>query len=121
MAMNDDASAPARIFFGPSPMDSLSVIVTAHDNARVIAGTLASAEAALEFFRASHPRGDEVQAEIVVVDDGSTDGTFAAVEEFANAKSACYRLIRRPQASSPSCARNAGADVAKGALLYFLD
>jgi glycosyltransferase involved in cell wall biosynthesis len=55
--------------------------------------------------------------EVVVVDNGSTDGTVSIVEALTDPR---LRLIaeRRP---GPAAARNAGLAVANGALISFLD
>jgi len=55
--------------------------------------------------------------EVIVVDDGSTDGTEAIAEE---AFPFTLRYIRQPNQGS-AAARNAGAQNAKGTLLIFLD
>ncbi len=99
-------------------MGLLSVIVTAHNCGVALPRTLDSAATAVERLHRVH--GPDAAAEIIVVDDGSTDGTPAVVQEFARGKPWCSWL-RRPQASSPSAARNAGATCARGDLLCFLD
>ncbi len=57
--------------------------------------------------------------ELVVVDDGSTDGTQDVVEEFARDDSR-IQLVRRSH-EGVSAARNAGIEAATGKLLAFLD
>lgn len=55
--------------------------------------------------------------EIVVVDDGSTDGTFEWLQQRAGARP--LRLLRQPNLG-PAAARNRGVAAADGALIAFL-
>ncbi|MBL0616516.1 glycosyltransferase family 2 protein [Aeromonas veronii] len=56
--------------------------------------------------------------ELIIVDDGSTDGTINVVEEFMDER---VRLIRGPGRSGVSEARNIGLRAAKGELIAYLD
>jgi glycosyltransferase involved in cell wall biosynthesis len=58
--------------------------------------------------------------EIVLVDDGSTDGTEAAVREWAPESPVPFRYLQQAQAG-PAAARNRGAAEATGDVLVFLD
>lgn len=100
-------------------MDSLSVIVTTHNNEAVIERTLKSVEASLAYFRIEKGAGD-VHMEVVVSDDGSTDQTWPLLQKLTSGKP-FYKLVRRPQSSNASCARNIGVAHSSGSLLFFLD
>ncbi|MFQ1820875.1 glycosyltransferase [Aeromonas veronii] len=56
--------------------------------------------------------------ELIIVDDGSTDGTIKVVEEFMDER---VRLLRGPGRSGVSEARNIGLRAAKGELIAYLD
>lgn len=58
--------------------------------------------------------------EVIVVDDASTDGTRAIVQDFA-ATDPRIRYELGPGLGSPSAARNVGLDLASGEYLAFLD
>jgi glycosyltransferase involved in cell wall biosynthesis len=84
----------------------LSVVVPAHDAAAYLAAALDSALAEL-------PAGGE----LIVVDDGSRDATPQIVARYADR----VRSVRREVAGGPGSARNAGAAIARGDVLAFLD
>lgn len=59
-----------------------------------------------------------MQFEVIAIDDGSRDGTWAAISEFADHEN----VIGIQQTNlGVSAARNAGADVASGEVLVFCD
>ena len=83
----------------------VSAVIPTHNRAHLVPRAIRSALAALA-------PGDEV----IVVDDGSTDETAAAVAAFGSQ----VRLLRQPQ-SGAGAARNAGLAAASGPLVAFLD
>jgi glycosyltransferase involved in cell wall biosynthesis len=101
-------------------MPSFSVIVTACNNAAVLPRTLQSVEASLTLLRQSGDSVNDAVGEVVVVNDGSTDATAEVLDHITKAKP-FYRILHRPHASSPSCARNTGVAASQGDLLFFLD
>ena len=81
-----------------------SVVLPTYNRAHLIAQTLKSIFDQTFF-----------DFEVIVVDDGSTDGSDSVVQQFPNAK-----LLRQKNAG-PGQARNTGASAAKGKYLAFLD
>lgn len=83
-----------------------TVIIPVYNGAAYVANAIESALAQTER-----------DIEVIVVDDGSTDGTVAAVRRFTDPR---LRLIRQANAG-PSAARNRGAAAARGEWVGFLD
>lgn len=91
-------------------MADVSVIIPSYNRVGLIGQTLDSVLAQSEPVR-----------EILVVDDGSNDGTPQFVSQYAKAHAAIpIRLIEQANAG-PSAARNRGLDEAQGSLIAFLD
>jgi glycosyltransferase involved in cell wall biosynthesis len=89
----------------------ISAVIPCYNRAALI-------ERALESARAQTVPTDE----IVVVDDGSKDGSPAVVERYAEAHPAAnIRLVRLPKNGGVSAARNAGIAAATGPWIAFLD
>jgi glycosyltransferase involved in cell wall biosynthesis len=88
----------------------VSVIVPAHNAARFVGEQLAALA------------GQELDGtwEVVVVDDGSTDGIRAVVDEWVDRLPA-LRLTPLDAQVGASAARNRGADAARGDLLLYCD
>lgn len=83
----------------------ISVIIPALNAARFLPGLLSALES-----------GRERPAEVIVVDDGSTDATAAIA-----LASGCRVLTTPHPRSGPAIARNLGAVAATGGILFFLD
>lgn len=90
----------------PSRPDDVAVVIPAYNHARFVAEAVASAAAQ-----------GECVAEIVVVDDGSSDATAAVVRGLAEPR---LRLITQPN-GGPSAARNAGWRSTRSRWVFFLD
>src|SRR5205085_3656137 len=68
----------------------------------------------------AHQTVPKASFEVVVVDDGSEDGTIDAVQRVAQSMSYTLRLVEQPHLG-PAEARNAGVAAASGRLIIFLD
>lgn len=91
-------------------MSSVSVIVPCYNCAVHIAATLAAIL-----------QSDVAVAEIICVDDCSTDQTFGVIQDFARHSPVEIILIRQDKNGGPAKARNAGAALARGDFLFFVD
>ena len=91
-----------------------AIIIPAYNAAKTITRAL---DSVVEALRHCAEKGLAVEAEIVVVDDGSTDDTAAVVAGW----SAQVRLLRQPANTGAGAARNAGVRQSTGTFLFFLD
>ena len=91
--------------WGPPAYEPVSVIVPVRDKVATVEATLQS------LLRTSYPM------EIIVVDDGSTDGTVALVERYTLLG---VRLVRQPDAGT-AAALNTGIALARGNLIVTTD
>lgn len=96
---------------GPAPR-SVSILICAHNEAAVIGPKLQSVFAAVA--------GRTEAIEILVCDDGSTDGTAAAVEAAAEASPVPLRLIRLRRGGK-AAALSRAMTLAAGEILVFSD
>lgn len=87
-------------------MPRVSVIIPAYNAQEYLAETLATVEA--QTYR---------DWEVVVADDGSTDGTVAVAEAFGYG----FKVLRGAANQGPAAARNRALRAATGDLLAFLD
>ncbi|MGW6904847.1 glycosyltransferase family 2 protein [Streptomyces sp. NPDC054940] len=59
--------------------------------------------------------------EVIVVDDGSTDGTAKELARLADAYPGLISIFEQENSGGPSAPRNAGLDRARGRFVFFLD
>ena len=59
--------------------------------------------------------------EIILIDDGSTDGAAEEADRRAAEHPSLYRVEHHPASGSPAGPRNRGLDIASGRYVYFLD
>ncbi|WP_051463184.1 glycosyltransferase family 2 protein [Deferrisoma camini] len=84
----------------------VSVVIPCFNAARYVAETLSSVLAQ------TYPR-----LEVIVVDDGSTDGTLDVLHSFREA----VTVVRHDRNRGVAAARNTGAGLARGEFLAFVD
>lgn len=102
----------APLDLGPGKPGLVSYIIPAYNVEKYIGDMLESCLA--EDYRG---------LELVIVDDGSTDGTGRIVQEFKarHATSDFHIVYHRQENAGPSAARNKGLMLAEGSVLGFLD
>jgi len=66
-------------------------------------------------------RYDMARYEVIVADDGSTDATAQAVQDFAQAIPMHLHYVRNAQNLGPSATRNRGLGLAQGSIIAFID
>jgi Glycosyl transferase family 2 len=88
-------------------MTDVSVVIPTHDRRRLLGQAVRSALGQTG-----------VEVEVVVVDDGSTDGSAGALAALGDTR---VRLVRHERPRGVAVARNAGAEVARGAWVALLD
>jgi glycosyltransferase involved in cell wall biosynthesis len=88
----------------------ISVVVPAHNEENAIAKAINSVLSSTY-----------KNYEIIVVNDGSADGTQQIVQDFIKKHPQRIRLLNYDEGHSPAFARNRGAEAAKGDVLFFLD
>jgi glycosyltransferase involved in cell wall biosynthesis/predicted O-methyltransferase YrrM len=99
---------------------SFSVIVPVLNQEDEIVQTLESIEASIAYFYAHHGKADHVAAEVILVNEGSSDRTVERVTEFCRDKP-YYTIIHHFKSLGAGTARNTGVKVSKGDILFFCD
>ena len=111
MSRPETLSAPTSAA-DPGPRPELSVVVTLYDEVGTLDELQQRLTATLGAFGRTY--------EIVYVDDGSTDGTFAALERI-HADDAHVRAVRLKRNSGQHPAMHAGLSRARGGIVITMD
>ncbi|MGV9254176.1 glycosyltransferase family 2 protein [Streptomyces sp. NPDC003697] len=90
----------------------VSVIIGAYEAMPYLVECLASVEAQTI---------DPERVEVIAVDDGSTDGTGACLDEFAARAPMAVSVVHQQNSGGPSGPRNVGLAKAAGRYVFFLD
>lgn len=102
-----------RRFLNPPPLagrPKVSIVITAYNKQERIVRAVASA------LDQTYPN-----LEVVIIDDGSTDGTIAALEAANLLTDSRVKLFRQPNSGQPALARNAGVSMSTGEIILPLD
>lgn len=86
----------------------------------VILETLDSIAASIDYFQSHYPHSPQVEFDLVIVDDGSTDTSLEVLTAWAQSKSYC-QLISYPGNLGVAAARNIGVNLSRGQALFFCD
>lgn len=99
---------------------SFSIIVPVYNCEKVIVRTLESIEASVKFFYDHADPERKINSEIVLINDGSGDESSAVIQDYIHGKSN-YQFIEHVKSLGAGPARNIGAKIAKGEVIFFMD
>jgi len=101
-------------------LSSFSVIVPVLNKENEITRALESVEASIQYFYRHYEGVQPVTAEIVVVNEASSDRTLERVLEFSQDKPHC-RVANHGKRVGLGAARNTGVKLAQGEVIFFCD
>ncbi|MCF2972590.1 tetratricopeptide repeat protein [Synechococcus sp. Nb3U1] len=103
---------------------SFAVVVPIFNSSRrgwpIVERTLKSIEASLHYFRENYCYASQVDGQIILVDDASTDDTYSHLENWSKGKS-YVALLRHSENRGQAAARNTGANATSSKALFFCD
>ncbi len=99
---------------------NFSVIVPAYNCENFITRTLSSIEESIRFYYEKDSNSSPVKAEVIIVNDASTDRTVDVVNELAISKPH-YKILSHKSNGGAGAARNTGVRFAEGAAIFFCD
>jgi glycosyltransferase involved in cell wall biosynthesis/predicted O-methyltransferase YrrM/Tfp pilus assembly protein PilF len=101
-------------------MKSFSIIVPVYNCEKVIVRTLESIEASITFFYEHADPERQIISEIVLINDGSGDESSVVIQDYIREKNN-YQFIEHSKSLGAGPARNIGAKIAKGEVIFFMD
>ena len=100
---------------------SFSVIVPVYNCQNSVVRTLQSIEQSIQYFCQTSPMGAEVMAEVVVVNDASSDRTLEVAMQLMQTNPQRFVVVNHQASLGLAVARNTGFKYAKGELIFFCD
>ncbi|MEX0268172.1 glycosyltransferase [Leptolyngbyaceae cyanobacterium UHCC 1019] len=101
-------------------MNSFSIIVPVYNCEKVIVRTLESIETSVNFFYEYADPERQITSEIVLINDASEDESSAVIQDYIREKNN-YQFIEHAKSLGAGPARNIGAKIAKGEVIFFMD
>jgi glycosyltransferase involved in cell wall biosynthesis len=101
-------------------ISSFSVIVPVFNCEGVVAKTIVSIVESIDFFNRNYARSPEVNAEVIIINDASTDYTLAVLMEFARENS-FVKILSSNSNRGAATSRNIGVRYSQGEILFFCD
>ncbi|MCY7392813.1 MAG: glycosyltransferase [Leptolyngbyaceae cyanobacterium CAN_BIN12] len=100
---------------------SFSVIVPVYNCRESVVRTLQSIEQSIQYFCQTSPLGAEVVAEVIVVNDASSDRTLELATQWMQTNPSRFIVVNHQTSLGLAAARNTGLKYAKGELIFFCD
>jgi predicted O-methyltransferase YrrM len=100
---------------------SFSVIVPVYNCQDSVVRTLQSIEQSIQYFCQTASMGAEVMAEVVVVNDASSDRSLEFATQFMQTNPQRFIVVNHQTRLGLAVARNTGFKYAKGELIFFCD
>jgi glycosyltransferase involved in cell wall biosynthesis len=99
---------------------TFSVIIPVYNSENYTIATLKSIENAIDYFYRNNPLASEFEAEVIIVNDHSTDNTLSLVDNFVRYKK-YYKVLNHGSNLGAATARNTGVKLSQGEFLFFCD